>query len=162
MRLRFEICLPASLATVFEFHEDPSHLALILKGRESFRLLRHDGSIAPGSMTWFQETIAALVPVTMGFRHTLLERPYGFSEEMVHGPFERFIHSHHFIHSNQFAETHEGTKVVDVLELSLPWYYGGELLTRHLIAPVVRRMFEQRHAALRLVFSRSTGREVVR
>ena len=156
MRLRFQMWVPAGLATVFEFHEDPSHLALILKGRASFRLLRHDGSIAPGSMTWFQETIAALVPVTMGFRHTLLERPYGFTEEMVHGPFESFVHVH------QFTESQEGTEVVDALELTLPWYYGGELVTKCFVAPLIRRVFEHRHAALRLVFSLSTAGEVVR
>jgi ligand-binding SRPBCC domain-containing protein len=154
MRLRFQVSVPVDLATVFKFHEDPAHLALLLKGRESFRLLRHDGSIAPGSMTWVQETIATLVPVTMGFRHTLLEPPRGFTEEMVHGPFERFVHVH------QFAESKKGTEVIDILELSLPWHYGGELVTRRFVAPVIQKVFEHRHAALRRVLCASAAEMV--
>jgi ligand-binding SRPBCC domain-containing protein len=137
------VIVPVDLVTVFKFHEDPSHLALLLKGRESFRLLRHDGSINPGSMIWLQETIASLVPVTMGFRHTILRPPVAFAEEMVHGPFERFVHLH------EFVESQEGTEVIDILEVSLPWHYGGELGTKRLVATVIQKLFEHRHAALR-------------
>jgi hypothetical protein len=71
MLLRFQVRVPADLATVFAFHADSSHLALILKGREFFRLLRHDDSITAGSMTSLQVTVATLVPITLGFRHTV-------------------------------------------------------------------------------------------
>ena len=154
MRFRFQVSLPVDLATVFKFHENPSHLALLQKGRKSFRLLRHDGNIAPGSMTWFQETIGGLIPVTMGFRHTILEPPHRFTEEMAHGPFRYFEHTHEFVASVA------GSDVIDILELSLPWYYGGERATRRLVAPVIQKVFEHRHAALGQVLgvrSRSEG-----
>jgi len=135
-----------TLAAVFEFHENPANLALLLKGRESFRLLRHDGSIVPGSMTWVQETIGGMIPVTMGFRHSMIEPPHRFREEMVHGPFRYFEHTHEFVASTA------GTEVIDTLELSLPWYYGGDHATGRLVGPVIREMFEERHAALGQVF----------
>ena len=146
MLLRFHLIVAADIAKVFGFHEDPAHLALLMKGRHGFRLLRHDGSIAPGSMTWFQETIATLVPVTMGFRHTTLQAPHSFAEEMVRGPFQRFAHVH------EFADSNEGTEVTDIVELSLPWHYGGEPATTRFVAPVIRAVFAHRHAALLRIF----------
>jgi ligand-binding SRPBCC domain-containing protein len=124
---------------VFAFHEDPGNLARIQGG--SFRLLRHDGGIAPGCETWVRVRIAGLLPVTMGFRHGPLDAPRSFEETMIRGPFRRFHHVH------EFEDRGDATLVRDRVEIALPWYLGGALATPP-VAAAIARMFRRRGEAL--------------
>lgn len=141
MRLRFEQLVPVQRERLFRFHEQPEHLQLLLERRRTFRLLRHGGSIEPGNVTWVVDSIVRL-PVVMAFEHVVLDRPWRFEEQMIHGPFEYFRHNH------LFEEAGDATQVIDEIELRLRAWLGGEPLTRLVVAPHVTRIFRFRHREL--------------
>lgn len=141
MRLRFEQTLQIPRERLFRFHCDPANLALLLERRRGFRMLRHAGGIEPGSETWVIDEFC-LLPVTLGFRHVALDAPNSFEEHLVHGPFARFAHRHVFVDAGA------GTRVIDELDVSLPWWLGGELAQRWLVAGHLRAAFEFRQREL--------------
>jgi ligand-binding SRPBCC domain-containing protein len=130
---------------VFRFHEDPANLARLLEGWPGFRVLRHGGSIEVGREVWVEQIFAGCVPIVMGFRHVVYERPHRFAEEVLHGPFARFHHEHAFAPAGPDARA---TRVRDTLELEVKPIFGGAWATRRFAEPFVRRMFAHRHAAL--------------
>jgi ligand-binding SRPBCC domain-containing protein len=85
---------------------------------------------------------ARVLPLVLGFRHVVFEPDRQFAEQAIHGPFSKFFHAH------EFESRAGGTLVRDRLEISLPWYYGGEMAVRLLVAPEVKRMFRHRAKAL--------------
>lgn len=141
MQLRFQQTVSLPRSVLAAFHEDPGNLAVLHDGWSRLRLLGHEGT-GVGCRTWFEVTVAGILPVALGFEHTLYEPPARYSEKLFHGPFHEFVHTH------QFEDRPDGAVVCDVLEITLPWYYGGEWATRLLVAPFVDRIFRNRHAAL--------------
>ena len=142
MHFRFEQRIELPRATVFTFHEDPGHLVLVHRGWSAFRMIHHEPRLRQGARTWVEITFAGIVPVALGFEHTLYEPPCRFGEQLIHGPFQRFTHVH------EFEEAEAGTILRDLLEIELPWFYGGEWAMRFILAPMVRRAFQFRQAAL--------------
>ncbi len=147
MKLHFEHRVAAPREEVFHFHEDPSNLAVLLAGWRTFRLIDHRGSILPGSVTAISEHLLG-IPFRMEFEHDLHEPPVRFGEHQTQGPFERFVHVH------EFLSAEGGTLVRDSLEVRLRSALGGELVTRALVAPRMRRFFRCRHRALDRIFGR--------
>ncbi len=145
MRLRFAHWVFASAEEVFAFHEDPANLARLLEGWRTFSLHAHQGSIRPGCVTSVWERILR-VPIRMDFVHDLYDPPRRFGEHQLSGPFARFFHVH------EFLPMFGGVLVQDLLDLRLKRALGGELATRALVAPRMRRFFEERHRALDRIF----------
>lgn len=155
MRFRFESTVATRIDTAFAFHEDPANLARLHAEWPGFRILHHSGNVRPGSETWFEQTIAHVVPLVMGFRHTVYEPPNRFAEQMVHGPFLRFIHIH------EFEPIGQQVIVRDLLDVAMPRQLGGELLIRSCVAPSLRRVFAHRSRVLeRLLSGSDAGVEV--
>ena len=142
MRFHFEQLLPVSQEETFAFHADPANLALLHADRPGFRLLHHDGHVLPGATTYFEVTVCHILPVVFGFRQQLYEPPHRFGEERLHGPFRVFTHVH------TFDPTPTGLLAQDDLDIQLPWYYGGEVAMRLLIAPRITQVFARRQQAL--------------
>lgn len=142
MRFQFEQVIDLPRTVVFAFHEDPEHLELLHRGWAAFRLIHHDGHLHCGSKTWFETTIAHILPIVLGFEHIIYEPPHRFGEALIHGPFKKFIHLH------EFDEVNTGTMVRDILEVELPWYYGGEWAMKIFVAPSLQQAFQFRAAAL--------------
>jgi ligand-binding SRPBCC domain-containing protein len=108
----------------------------------AFRMIAHDGNLQPGSRTWFEVNFARILPVALGFEQKVYQPPQCYSEELTHGPFCKFTHRH------EFEAVEDGTRVRDILEISLPWYYGGEWAMRFLVAPTIEQAFSLRGEAL--------------
>ena len=140
MNLRFEQVVAAPREVLFAFHSDPANLALLLEGWKGFELSAHEGHIRPGARVQVSLRVA-FVQHALTFEHFLLEPPARFGERQVRGPFARFEHVH------EFTPAAGGTAVVDRVELALPWRRGGTLAERWVVAPLLRRFFEFRHAA---------------
>lgn len=142
MRLQFEQTIPLPQQSVFAFHENPKHTLLVYGGRSRLRLLHHGGRVRRGGRLWVEATVAGILPVVMGFEHVIFDPPHRFGEELIHGPFRRFIHIH------EFEPVETGTLVRDRLDVELPRCYGGEPATELALAPMIRRTFHARNAAL--------------
>jgi len=138
----FEHIVSAPGKRVFEFFENPQRLELLHAGWSKIRLLHHESRVRLGAEIWVEVGVLGFIPMVLGFRHTLFEPPIRFGEEAIHGPFSRFIHIHEFIPRD------ENSVVRDLLEISLPWHYGGEAVMRHAVAPKIRRMFRDRAETL--------------
>ena len=153
MRFCFEHVVPVAPEKVFGFFENPERLEVLHAGWSRVRLLHHETRVRVGAETWIEATIAGCVPMVLGFRHMLFEPPVRFGEEAIHGAFSRFIHIH------EFSARDGNTVVRDVLEVCLPLHYGGEVAMRHVVAPILRRMFKNRaEALLRLAENGSLAR----
>jgi ligand-binding SRPBCC domain-containing protein len=142
MRFCFEHTVPAPRETVFWFFQNPARLAVLHAGWSTLRLLHHEGHVRVGAETWVELTIAGVIPMVLGFRHMLFEPPGRFGEEAIHGAFKRFIHIHEFLARG------EQTTVRDLLEVCLPWRFGGEAVMRRVVAPDIERMFHRRAQVL--------------
>lgn len=142
MHFRFESRVPTPLKVAFAFHKNPGALALLHAGWDHLRVLRHPQEIRIGAETWVEQLVAGFIPVVLGFRHHVYDPPFLFGEEMIHGPFSRFVHLH------QFAEENGETVISDILEVQWPWQYGGNPVLRGIIAPQLRLMFQRRAEAL--------------
>jgi len=142
MHFHFEQMIALPRPSVFAFHEDPEHLVLLHRGWAAFRMIQHDGHLHHGGRTWFETTIAGILPIVMGFEHTVYEPPHRFGEQLIHGPFSTFTHIH------EFDKVDTGTMVRDLLEVELPWHYGGGLAMKLFVAPMLQRAFRFRGAAL--------------
>lgn len=142
MLFLLEQLVPLPRNVVFAFHEDPEHLALLHREWTAFRMIKHQGNLLPGSRTWFEANIAGILPVALGFEHTLCQPPLRYGGELIHGPFRKFTHLH------EFDEVDAQTHMRVLLDIELPWYYGGELATRIIVAPIVLRAFRLRGEAL--------------
>src|SRR5512133_1365268 len=142
MHFSYEQIVPVARERVFGFFEHPQRLELLHAGCSRIRLLHHETQVRVGAETWVEVTVAGFIPIVMGFRHTLFEAPIRFGEEAIHGPFSTFTHLHEFMAQG------ENTAVRDVLDLRLPWQYGGEAAMRHSVASTIRRMFQGRAEAL--------------
>ena len=127
---------------MFRFFQNPARLELLHAGWSRVRLLHHEHQVRIGAETWVEVTVAGCIPIVLGFRHILFEPPVRFGEEAIHGPFSKFTHLHEFVARNH------GTVVRDLVEVCLPWHYGGEAVMRYGVAPAVRRMFHHRAEAL--------------
>ncbi len=141
MHFHFEQIVPLPQSTVFAFHEDAEHLGLLHREWAAFRMIRHCG-LRPGCETWFEVNFARIMPVALGFEQIQYQPPHCYSEKLIHGPFRKFCHLH------EFEAVDSGTAVRDLLEITLPWYYGGEWAMRFLIAPVIEQAFLLRGEAL--------------
>jgi ligand-binding SRPBCC domain-containing protein len=142
MRVLFEHIVSVPLETVFAFFDKPANLALLHRGRRSFRLLWHENRVRLGGEIWIEETIAGFVPVVLGLRHTVYEPPIRFGESLIHGPFRRFDHLHEFVGKNN------GTLIRDLLEIELPLVFGGQFAARAILEPQIRRLFQFRQRSL--------------
>jgi hypothetical protein len=150
VRLEFEHRVAAPPDRVFAFHEDPANLAVLLERWRAFRLRRAARSIRPGSVTAVTERLFFL-PIRMEFEHDLYEPPRCFGEHQRRGPFARFVHVH------EFEPLEGGTLLRDRLDVALRPAFGGELVTRILVAPRLRRFFAVRHRALDRLFGAGTA-----
>ena len=105
-------------------------------------MIHHDGRLHQGGRTWFETTVAGILPIVIGFENIVYEPPHRFAERLIHGPFSKFTHIH------EFDEVGPETVVRDLLEVQLPWHYGGEAAMKVFVARTLRRAFRYRSAAL--------------
>lgn len=149
MKFTFEVLVEFPTEKLFAFHEIPDNLSLLLRGWPSFRMISNSGHVRVGAITRVEERMA-LIPVRMSFRHFLYEPPHRFGESLFQGPFLKYEHIH------EFKPSDSGTFVRDLLDVRLPWYLGGELAMKLIVAPRIRRFFSYRHAELPRLFGVKT------
>lgn len=154
MRISADQFVALPRATVFGFYADPANIAVLHRPGSGVRLLHHSGNVRPGSRTWVEVRVAAILPVVLGFEHTQCNAPALFVDRLIHGPFERFDHFH------EFVEADDGTVVRDHLEIELPWWYGGQACMQGL-RPVIEHALACRGAWLTALAESGTISRIV-
>lgn len=76
-------------------------------------------------------------------RITEFDRPRRFVDEMVHGPFRRFRHTH------EFRPTLGGTLMIDVFDYRSPLWVFGVLADVLVLHRYMRRLLENRNAFIK-------------
>ncbi len=142
MILEFSHRVPAPRAAVFAFHAKPANLAQLLEGWSGFELVKHGETTEVGSVTTVKQRFFGMLPIVSVFEHTEYSPPERFAEQLVRGPFRHFRHVH------EFEADGEATIVHDKLDVSLPWFFGGEPITRVFVGRFLTRFFAFRHASL--------------
>ena len=141
MKLSFERTFPIAAPDLFAFHENPDNLAVLLRGWPTFQMISNDGHIRVGSTTRVRERLGPIwIPMT--FEHFVYEPPCRFGERQVAGPFRKMEHVH------EFESAGARTIARDLIDVTLPWYLGGDLAVRLFVVPKFRRFFAFRHAAI--------------
>lgn len=60
------------------------NIAVLHKPDSGVRLLHHSGNVRPGSRSWVEVRVAAVLPVVLGFEHTRCEPPNLFVDQLIH------------------------------------------------------------------------------
>jgi len=144
IRYEFECHVPVDQREVFEFHARPANLAVLQTDWPGFRILDCEDRIRAGATMWIEQTVLWIVPVAMGFRFREVTPPDHFTEELFHGPFSRFVHTH------IFEPYPRGTIIRDHIEIEVPPKLGGTVVERLYIGPMLKRIFRMRHRAMYL------------
>ena len=142
MNLQFEQTVAIPRDRLFAFHQDPENLRRLIGESKTMRLSEHEGNIEAGSKTVMAQRVMG-VWLTMVFEHFVFESPMRFGERMVRGPFKTFEHIHEFESTEE-----DGTILRDRLVVRLKWFMGGELITRLIVGPMLRKAFADRHRNL--------------
>lgn len=93
------------------------------------------------SVTWRARHFG--LPFTMTSAIVEMTPPHSFTDEQVRGPFKRFHHVH------TFAPHSSGTLMVDEVTFDSPLGPLGRLVNRAVLTTYLRRLIEQRNAALK-------------
>jgi len=138
-----ELWLPHPLAKVFPFFAAAEHLEQLTPPFLNFRILTpRPIVISLGTRIQYQLKLHG-IPVRWEGEITGWNPPHSFSDDQLHGPYRRWHHEH------TFEERDGGTLVRDKVEYAVP---GGGLISRLLVAPDLRRIFDYRTATLKKLF----------
>ncbi len=130
-----ETYVDAPVERVWTFHSSVEGLKALTPGFLGLEVLEvrgPDGTVKPPSAELVEGSRASMRLAPLGFGPSLswtseiVERGERqgeayFVDEMVRGPFDRWRHRH------DFTSEDNGTRVVDRLEYSLPWWLMGRL-----------------------------------
>jgi ligand-binding SRPBCC domain-containing protein len=108
---------------VWEFYTDIEHLNLITPKEARLKVLDSTGKrFIQGTQFWIQGRIL-LFPVEW---HSVIKSitPYEYVDEMLSGPFKRWVHLHKFHYDVELNRT----QVVDEVEFELPYGILDRLL----------------------------------
>jgi len=135
--------LPYSAEDVFEWHMRSGALERLTPSWVQARVLEREGEIHDGGKV--------VLGVRQGptelkwvVQHTAFEEGRLFQDEQRSGPFEKWVHAHRFIPSDEGACIME-----DQVEWVPPLGAAGRLFTEGLIRRELKRVFTFRHARLR-------------
>jgi uncharacterized protein len=144
----FESEMPASVAALWKWHEQPGAFARLNPPFDPAELVSRKGGLEVGAETVVK---IALGPKKIEWvaRHTACEKEKLFVDEQISGPFSKWIHRHHFI----FKTSH--TSVLrDEIEFELPMGALGEFFAKGAIEAKLKALFRYRHVITKLDLQR--------
>jgi ligand-binding SRPBCC domain-containing protein len=155
MEFCFDVEIPAAREEVFAFFAAPRNLERLHRGDPTLKVLEFGERLVDGGGLRCALAIAPFFTLSLVLRQRSVQPPERFVHERVAGdsPFERFVHVH------EFLPTPRGTLFRDRLDVELALRFGGEMATRQLLAPRLRRSFERRGRALLDAASRGELRQ---
>ena len=74
---------------------------------------------------------------------TGMDRPAGFTDEMIAGDFKNFRHEHHF------KSTDNGTIMIDVVEMECPYGIIGQLVNKFFLKNYIEQLLLKRNEVIK-------------
>jgi uncharacterized protein (TIGR01777 family) len=135
--------LPFSPEEVFAWHLQPGAFERLTPPWAQVRVMEREGGIdSQGRLLLGIKQGPA--EIKWEVRHTDFEKDRLFRDEQVSGPFEKWIHSHHFI-----AADDGGCFMEDEIEWTAPFGSAGRLFAEGFIEKELERLFVFRHRRLK-------------
>jgi ligand-binding SRPBCC domain-containing protein len=143
--------IPAPIAEVFGFFEDPANLAKITPKSVGFRDLTPGARPMRLGMRIIHEIRWLGFPVRW---HTLIEEydpPHRFVDTQTKGPYKYWRHEH------IFEPAPGGTVMRDRVQCELPFGILGHVTHRLIVARQLQRIFDYRARKIRKLFSKTAA-----
>ena len=138
------------IASVFGFFEDPKNLERITPHWLHFEVESstdkrvRSGTVIVYSLRWH------VFPIRWRSRISEYEEGVRFTDEMLRGPYKRWVHDHYF------APVEGGVEMVDRVEYALPFGWLGALIHAAVVRRQLVSIFDYRHEAISRIFSDRT------
>ncbi len=143
MRFVKESLIRASPERVFEFHEQPNVLSLLIPPWESARVIQPANISEVGTEAIVETKVLGLITTRWVAQHTVYEPPHAFEDVQIKGPFRSWRHRHLVEADN------DGAILRDEIDYEPPLWFLGRLLAPILIQKRLQRLFDYRHEVTR-------------
>ncbi len=143
MRFVKESLIKATPERVFEFHEQPEALNLLLPPWESARVVQPARISEVGTHAIIETKIFGPITVRWVAEHTLYDPPRMFEDIQIKGPFRSWRHRH-------IVETRDdGALLRDQIDYEPPLGFLGRAVAPVLVERRLRKLFDYRHEVTR-------------
>lgn len=143
MRFVKQSVIRASPARVFEFHEQPDVLSLLIPPWESARVIQPAKISEVGTQAVVDTKVLGPISVRWVAQHTVYDPPHAFEDVQIKGPFRSWRHRHIFEADN------DGAILRDEIDYEPPLGFLGRVLAPLVIQKRLQRLFEYRHEVTR-------------
>ncbi len=134
-----ESVFKAAPERVFEFHELPDAIELLIPPWEKVKIIQKADISKIGSQAIIEQKIFGLIPSRWIAEHTKYEPPREFEDVQISGPFKFWRHRHLIL-------PHESGAILrDEIEFEPPFGFLGRFAAPFAVLPKVEKMFEYRH-----------------
>ena len=143
MRFVKESVIRASPERVFEFHELPNVLDLLLPPWESARVVQAAKISEIGAQAIIETKVVGPITIRWIAEHTVYDPPHAFVDVQVKGPFQTWRHRH-------VVQPHaDGAILRDEIDYEPPFGFLGRALAPVLVQKRLQRLFDYRHEVTR-------------
>ncbi|MBC8031102.1 MAG: SRPBCC family protein [Pyrinomonadaceae bacterium] len=143
MRFVRESFIAATPERVFEFHEQPNVLTLLLPPWETARVIQPAKISEVGSQAIVETRVFGPITVRWVAEHTLYDPPRVFEDIQLKGPFRSWRHRH-------VVEPHaDGALLRDEIDYEPPLGFLGRAFAPLLVERRLRKLFHYRHEVTR-------------
>jgi ligand-binding SRPBCC domain-containing protein len=130
------------LDEVFEFFSSASNLALLTPSQMRFEMITPGPiEMGPGTLLEYRLRVHG-IPLRWISRIEVWEPGHRFVDRQIKGPYKLWLHTH------EFEQTPEGTRVSDSVRYELPLGLLGELGGMQLVGRDLARIFDYRRDAV--------------
>lgn len=130
--------LPTTPEELYDWHVRPGALTRLSPPWQTVQRLSPEESLHEEQRVRLRIFMGP-VPVPWVARHRDLQRPLGFTDDQVVGPFASWVHTH------RFEPAPEGARLRDRLEYRFRGGAPAERVGDRFLQPMLRRMFRYRH-----------------
>ncbi len=143
MRFAKQSFIRATPERIFEFHEQPNVLALLIPPWESARVIQPAKISNVGAQAIIETKILGPIKVRWVAEHTLYDPPRMFEDIQVKGPFRSWRHRH-IVELNE-----DGAILRDEVNYDPPFWFLGRVASPLLIQKRLQKLFDYRHEVTR-------------
>ena len=147
--LERQLLLPIRQKDAWEFFSTPLNLARITPPYMGFEIMSEGAHMPIHSGMLIRYRVRPLIGIPLGWTTEIrnVDRPFGFTDVQLKGPFAKWEHHHRFI------GTPQGIRIEDRVVYRLPFGPIGRLVHRALVRNRLEAIFDHRERTLRAIFA---------